>query len=178
MIAMLIHVIPQQFALGLHRNRNAIVMLFYFNFVKNVRGAADSSEDGWLPDVDREGEDKSIRWEDSVKVSTYAKAEVAIVRRWLERGMTLMNGRAPYDEGEGTRDGSVLDYVLTTMPTRVWKLEQHEMSRGHKMTVLRTRDGKGDRKAKGGARKSGQRRDQTERREVDSMGGRRHQPVQ
>ena len=60
----------------------------------------------------------------------------------MEGGLTMLNGRAPYDRGEATRDGSVLDYVLTTVPERVSRLEHMETSSDHKLTVMRTRDGK------------------------------------
>ena len=105
-------------------------------------GEENKTEGEWRPSIDREGEMEDISWEDPVKVGTFSKAEVSIVRGWLESGMTMINGRAPYDKGEATREGSVLDYVLTTTPERVWKLEHHTSRSDHKVTVLRTRDGK------------------------------------
>ena len=57
-------------------------------------------------------------------MSTYTKEEVAIVRGWVTRGMTMLNGREPYDRGAGTRKGSVLDYVFTTAPNRVKRVER------------------------------------------------------
>jgi len=53
-----------------------------------------------------------------------------MVSRWMRRGMTILNGRRPYDDGKPTRRGSsqVLDYVMTTRPRSVDRMENVEMA--------------------------------------------------
>ena len=78
-------------------------------------------------------------------MDSYTKAELAVVRSWVERGMTVMNGRHGVDDGEATRVGSsAVDYVLTNQPRFVRRIEKVDVDAeesDHKLLVVRRKNG-------------------------------------
>jgi len=55
----------------------------------------EGEREPWVPPIDRDNLDDGITWTDPVAVGTYSLQEKAIVRSWIDRGMTIINGRAP-----------------------------------------------------------------------------------
>ena len=88
------------------------------------------------------GETVDDQQEKDVRMVSYTKEELSIVRGWTNKGMVILNGRHPYDAGRTTRKGScaILDYVMTNHPGRVWRLENVEREGSdHNVVVLRRR---------------------------------------
>ena len=95
-------------------------------------------QDEEASDSDDEADD-NISWNDHTEKGTYSKSEIRIVKSWLNDGMRIVNGRAPYDEGAATRGFSILDYVLSDHIEKIIKIERDGGSSDHQLLVIRSK---------------------------------------